>query len=254
MKKNLFVINESERERILGMHQNATERHYLSEAGPLEDTEVPVATAPAAGTPAAPAPATPAPAATTPTPAADTNKGANVVHDANYEYRKDGDKYYFRIAGAPTDPKVQAYKKQGKYVEWTQATNQAAINAIKKMPFNTETSKESTIAVNKPTSVTPTNTTLAGVKPATGTPAPAAGTPTTAAAPTTATPDVMADLKSASQIRQDFRQGKRDLRQIQRQYDKMYKTYNRLSDKMDKATSDQYLTAMSNLKNQIDNA
>jgi len=32
MKKNLFVISESERERILGMHKTATKRNYLSEA------------------------------------------------------------------------------------------------------------------------------------------------------------------------------------------------------------------------------
>jgi len=31
MKKNLFVITESERERILGMHRSATNRQYLSE-------------------------------------------------------------------------------------------------------------------------------------------------------------------------------------------------------------------------------
>jgi hypothetical protein len=31
MKKNLFVISESEKERILGMHKSASERHYLSE-------------------------------------------------------------------------------------------------------------------------------------------------------------------------------------------------------------------------------
>ena len=31
MKRNLFVISESEKERILSMHRNATKRHYLTE-------------------------------------------------------------------------------------------------------------------------------------------------------------------------------------------------------------------------------
>ena len=29
--KNLFLINEEERNRILGMHETATKKHYLSE-------------------------------------------------------------------------------------------------------------------------------------------------------------------------------------------------------------------------------
>ena len=62
MKKNLFVISESERERILGMHQSASDRHYLSEQASVSGTTpaAPVTpTAPAAGTP----PAAAAPAA-----------------------------------------------------------------------------------------------------------------------------------------------------------------------------------------------
>jgi len=70
-------------------------------------------------------------------------------------------------------------------------------------------------------------------------------------APVVKTPEIAADLKTASEIRQQFRQGKRDKRQIQRQYDKMYNTYNRLSDKMDKQTQDQYLNAMTALKDQL---
>jgi len=30
--KNLFIISESEKQRILGMHKKATQKHYLSEA------------------------------------------------------------------------------------------------------------------------------------------------------------------------------------------------------------------------------
>ena len=44
MKKNLFVINENERNRILNMHENATKNNYVFE----QET-----------TPATPAPTTP---------------------------------------------------------------------------------------------------------------------------------------------------------------------------------------------------
>jgi hypothetical protein len=49
MKKNLFIISESERGRILGMHKEATKRSYISE----QATTTPAATTPAATTPAA---------------------------------------------------------------------------------------------------------------------------------------------------------------------------------------------------------
>lgn len=34
MKKNLFLITEDEKQRILGMHETATKRVYLSEQTP----------------------------------------------------------------------------------------------------------------------------------------------------------------------------------------------------------------------------
>ena len=81
-------------------------------------------------------------------------------------------------------------------------------------------------------------------------------TPTTPTTPTTATstPEIAADLKTASEIRQQFRQGRRDKRQLQAQYNKMTNTYNRLSAKMDKNTKDQYIAAMNALKQQIGQA
>ena len=60
-------------------------------------------------------------------------------------------------------------------------------------------------------------------------------------------PQVAQDLKSASQIRQEFRQGKRDVRKLQREREKLYNTYNKLSGKMDKATDDSYIEAISQL-------
>ena len=46
MKKNPFIISESERGRILGMHKEATKRSYISE----QATATPAATTPAATT------------------------------------------------------------------------------------------------------------------------------------------------------------------------------------------------------------
>lgn len=49
MKKNLFVINENERSRILNMHENATKNNYVFEQ---ETTPAPTTPTPASSTPA----------------------------------------------------------------------------------------------------------------------------------------------------------------------------------------------------------
>ena len=41
MKKNLFVINENEKERIINMHKNATKNLYISENKLLTEKEIP---------------------------------------------------------------------------------------------------------------------------------------------------------------------------------------------------------------------
>ena len=61
----------------------------------------------------------------------------------------------------------------------------------------------------------------------------------------------MADLKSASQIRQEFRQGKRDKNKAQRQYNQMVNKYNRLKDKMSPQDNTAYLQAIGQLRDQI---
>jgi uncharacterized protein YhaN len=112
------------------------------------------------------------------------------------------------------------------------------------------TPKEVPQLAGRTTPATPTvSTTPVATTPTATTPT--ATTPTATAAVTSTNPEIMTDLKTASEIRQEFRQGKRDVRKLQRQYNKMYNTYNKLSDKMDKATDDQYLTALSNLKTQL---
>jgi uncharacterized protein YhaN len=61
----------------------------------------------------------------------------------------------------------------------------------------------------------------------------------------------MADLKSASQIRQEFRQNKRDKNKAQRQYNQMVNKYNRLKDKMSPQDNTAYLQAINQLKSLI---
>ena len=65
MKKDLFKINEDDRNRILEMHIRATKNKYLFEGDtPTTPTPAPAPTAPT--TPTTPAPTTPTPAPTTP--------------------------------------------------------------------------------------------------------------------------------------------------------------------------------------------
>ena len=104
--KNLFLINEEERKRILGMHETATKKHYLSEQsldlgqetqpefGPknLQDTEGTVVKKGTGGDP--------------------------------YVYGKLGNNYYYAKASDGDNP------------NWVLATNQGAINSIKSKIYN----------------------------------------------------------------------------------------------------------------------
>jgi hypothetical protein len=95
MKKNLFLITEEEKNRILGMHMKATKSQYLSEQ------EVP---------------ATPAPATPTPAPASNTEQAKILTfNDRDYAYKKEGEKYFFKLQSNPASPSAQNYKKQGKF-------------------------------------------------------------------------------------------------------------------------------------------
>ena len=232
MKKNLFLITEDERERILGMHKKATASQYLSE----EDAVTTTTTTVAGSTPAAATTATEEPKAQ-----------ILSANDRDYAYKKEGEKYFFKLQPNPVSASAQQYKTAGRFLDWTEAKGKG-LAAIQKLNFKPETMD--TLAA-KDTKVTPsaaqtpaTAQTAAPVKPlATG-----GGSQTTGQAVTAQTnPQVSADLKSASQIRQEFRQGKRDMRKLQRERDKLYNTYNRLSDKMDKATADSYINNIAEL-------
>ena len=113
MKKNLFLITEEEKDRILGMHKTASKRHYLSEAGPFEDTELPTDNT-ATGTPTTPT-------ATTPTQEKLGALNGQVVQGPAgdpYQYKGEAGKYYY------------ALKKDGTNAKWTEQTRPAGIKAI----------------------------------------------------------------------------------------------------------------------------
>jgi hypothetical protein len=236
MKKNLFLITEEEKNRILGMHMKATKSQYLSEqADPVTTNTTTVA-----------------PATTTNTTAAPTSTAPEsqvlTANDRDYAYKKEGDKYFFKLQPNPASASAQNYQKQGKFVNWTEAKGKG-LEAIKKLNFKSEkmdtlAAKDTKVTAAPAQTIATTKVDTAPVKPlATGGGSQVAGQQVTAQT----NPEVAQALKSAAQIRQEFRQGNRDLRKLQRERDKLYNTYNRLSGKMDKATDAGYLDAISKL-------
>jgi hypothetical protein len=229
MKKNLFLITEEEKNRILGMHLSATKSQYLSEQAAPVTTDT-----------------------TTAAPATTGTEQSQVLtaNDRDYAYKKEGNKYYFKLQPSPASPSAQNFQKQGKFVDWTEAKGKG-LEAIQKLNFKPETM---TTLSAKDTKVTPATAQAPATPETAQSPAPVkplatggGSQPTGQQVNAQTNPQVMQDLKSASQIRQEFRQGKRDVRKLQRERDKLYNTYNKLSDKMDKATSDSYLNNISQL-------
>jgi hypothetical protein len=180
-------------------------------------------------------------------------------NDKDYDYKKEGDNYFFKLKETPASPKAQAYKKQGKFADWTAATG-AAKDAIAKLPFlanltafqgpgDVDGSDE---AFGEPQTAPTTSANTASVTTSAATPT-ASTTPAASTTPTTTSknPDVLADLKTASQIRQEFRQGKRDKNKATRQYNQMVNKYNKLKSKMSPQDNSAYLQAINQLKQQI---
>ena len=104
---NLFLINEEERNRILGMHETATKKHYLSEQ-PTLDLGQP--TQPQVG-----------PQNLQDTAGTIIKQG---IDGDPYVYGKLGNDYYY------------AKSSDGDYPNWVLATNQGAINSIKSKIYN----------------------------------------------------------------------------------------------------------------------
>jgi peptidoglycan hydrolase-like protein with peptidoglycan-binding domain len=129
----------------------------------------------------------------------------------------------------PIGSKLTAFKGPGS-VDGSEETFDSPVNANTATTTPTTATTTSSTATTTPTTATTTNT---------------------AAAPTSQNPDIMADLKSASQIRQEFRQGKKDKNKAQRQYNQMVNKYNRLKDKMSPQDNTAYLQAINQLKQEI---
>jgi len=177
--------------------------------------------------------------------------------DKDYDYKKVGDKYYFKLKDNPTSVAAKGYKTQGKFVDWTQATNQKAIDKISQLPTLSTVAQfqgpgevdgsDETFDAPQPAATTAQTPTVASTTSST------AATPTnaTTTAPTSKNPDVLADLKTASQIRQEFRQGNRDKNKAMRQYNQMVNKYNKLKSKMSPQDNSAYLQAIGQLKQQI---
>jgi hypothetical protein len=236
MSKRL-IINEEEKNRILNLHKSAIKKEVLFE----QTTQT----------------TTVAPTTTQTTTVAPTSKPNNEVllqgTDTDYDYKKVGDKYYFKLKENPTSVVAKGYKTRGKFKDWTPATNQKAIEKISQLP-----ALSTAAAFQAPTNVDGSDETFDAPVQTAGTTTPTTTTPTTTT-PTTPTPttptsqntEIAADLKTASQIRQEFRQGKQDKNKAIRQYNQMVSKYNRLKSKMSSQDNAAYLQAMNQLKQQM---
>jgi hypothetical protein len=99
--KNLLNLTESEKSRILNLHKSAIKKEFLFEQ--RMDTE-----------------------------------GKNVEmynNDKDYDYKKENDKYFFKLKATPKSEKAKAFLAQKKFINWTEAKNKIALDAIKKLPF-----------------------------------------------------------------------------------------------------------------------
>jgi len=267
MKKNLFVISESEKERILGMHRNATKRHYLTEELiPIKDKTTGKVSM--YNGPLAPAgsdkitqiefdtimktqqPTTVAGTSGTTTPSGTTNVVKfNIINDKDYEYKREGDIYSFKIKETPLSPKVLALKQQGKYVDWTVATG-AGLEAIKKLPFKIDTSPTEPMKTLSPTSVSSTATQLS-LPETSGATATSGSTATSGALPQLQGVVDTTNMASAKDIRQGYRQGKRDVRELEKELRQTQNTLQRMGNKMTDAQKKQFDTKIAELQIKI---
>jgi hypothetical protein len=137
-------------------------------------------------------------------------------NDKDYDYKKENGKYFFKLKANPVSAKAKGYKSGGKFLNWTQATNQAAIDAISKLPFISNLTAYQGPGNDDGTAETELPKDAAATTTATTTPTTATTVPTTATtATTTATPT--AQLRTGKEIRQDYRQQKQTVRQDARQ-------------------------------------
>jgi hypothetical protein len=124
--KNLFIINEEEKNRILNLHETATKRHYLSEQGnKLFDITDPY----------------------------NMRNTYSVFDFTGISQGPKGDPYQYKFEG---DKVYYAKKSEGKFPKWILVKNDKGIKAIKTKIFklqntSVETPKKKTDTVKKDT-------------------------------------------------------------------------------------------------------
>jgi hypothetical protein len=133
MNKRL-LINEEEKLRILNLHETRKSKEWnlISEQ-----------TTSAA------------------TPTAETK----VLNDRDYVYKKEGDKYFFKLQNNPGSDAAKKLKAANKYVNWTEATGKG-LDAIKKLNWgqseNLALKPASAVTVTSQTNVAQTTQTTGG--------------------------------------------------------------------------------------------
>ena len=55
-------------------------------------------------------------------------------HDNDYDYKKVGDKFYFKLKENPKSSRAKSLKTQGKYIDWTESAG-AGLESIKKSVY-----------------------------------------------------------------------------------------------------------------------
>ena len=100
--KNLLNLTESEKSRILNLHKSAIKKEFLFEQRmDAEGKNVEMYNAP---------------------------------DDKDYDYKKEGDKYFFKLKANPKSKEAKAYLAQKKFINWTEAKGEG-LKSIKKLQF-----------------------------------------------------------------------------------------------------------------------
>ena len=274
MKKILFVISESEKERILDMHKSASKRHYLSEKSSAFKT-LSEQFNPTTGI------------YTTKNDQAlmssidfntqHPNKvpaGTKIYHDYNNKSNTKiiigntgvvayCDRNLFTYNDSITDLKNDGFMNVIKSVfcngnklkTWDQLTNKVVKDKVKTITggggttSNLKTTEFPEIKVTPPKLQGDSGTTVTSGT--TGTTVTSGATTTSGAVPQLQGVVDTTNMASRSDIRQGYRQGKRDVRELERELRQNQNTLQRLANKMTPEQKKQYETKIAQLQIQI---
>jgi hypothetical protein len=260
MKKNLFLITEEEKRRILGLHQSATKRGYLSEQEQTvqyykDQTGKVIKLVGNYSIPLESTPATPEEYDAQNKPVeGGGGQGAKVItnNDKSYDYKEENGKYYYSKKG------------QNQWVEAKGDINnpKSPLGAIKNLKWDTATPMPS------PTNPTSGSTVSTGSTLSTGNTEGTTGstlsTGNTEGTMTTLKPSQIkttppqlqgvvdtTNMASRRDIRQGYRQGKRDVRKLEREVKEYQNTIKRMANKMTPEQRAQYDAKIAQLQIQI---